>query len=211
MSTRKHWRGPPRWPSAPGPDPSTPIPYETIRNVYEYVEQRQRLLNRNSVPRAFRHRKWTASSRRTAIFIWRSKTVPKSTHDLLRLTSQCSSIREPQKPRLPRRSDPSCSFARTWLNELKVRNIRVNVLSPGAGRHTGFPATRQGDELVVRIPDPAGNDGSSRGNRDGRAVSCFRRFELREWAGVVRRRRLLGHLNSRRIAGININTIGEIS
>jgi len=28
-------------------------------------------------------------------------------------------------------SDPSCSFARTWLNELKGRNIRVNVLSPG--------------------------------------------------------------------------------
>jgi len=23
------------------------------------------------------------------------------------------------------------SFARTWLNELKCRNIRVNVLSPG--------------------------------------------------------------------------------
>jgi Abnormal spindle-like microcephaly-assoc'd, ASPM-SPD-2-Hydin len=42
------------------------------------------------VPRAFRHRKWTASSRRTAIFIWRSKTPPKSTHDLLRLTSQPS-------------------------------------------------------------------------------------------------------------------------
>ena len=49
MSTRKHWRGPPRWPRAPGPDPSTPMPYETIRNVYEYVEQRQRLLNRYRV------------------------------------------------------------------------------------------------------------------------------------------------------------------
>ena len=35
------------------------------------------------------------------------------------------------------------SFARTWLNELKGRNIRVNVLSPG--QVTGFPATRQGD------------------------------------------------------------------
>src|SRR6202521_4778333 len=31
MSTRKHWRGPPRWPRAPGPDPSRPIPHETIR------------------------------------------------------------------------------------------------------------------------------------------------------------------------------------
>src|ERR1019366_913767 len=32
---------------------------------------------------------------------------------------------------------------------------------PGAGRHTGFPTTRQGDEGDVRIPDPAGKDGSS--------------------------------------------------
>jgi NAD(P)-dependent dehydrogenase (short-subunit alcohol dehydrogenase family) len=31
-----------------------------------------------------------------------------------------------QKPRLPKRS-----FARTWLNKLKGRNIRVNVLRPG--------------------------------------------------------------------------------
>src|SRR5205823_5103960 len=37
----------------------------------------------------------------------------------------------------------------------------------------------------------------------GRAVSCFRRFELRERAGIVCRRRLLGHLKGRRI---NINT-----
>jgi hypothetical protein len=27
---------------------------------------------------------------------------------------------------------------------------------PGADRHTGFPANRQGDEADVRIPDPAG-------------------------------------------------------
>ena len=46
MSTRKHWRGHPRWPRAPGPDPSRLIPHETIRKVSEYVEQRQRLLNR---------------------------------------------------------------------------------------------------------------------------------------------------------------------
>jgi NAD(P)-dependent dehydrogenase (short-subunit alcohol dehydrogenase family) len=32
---------------------------------------------------------------------------------------------------------------------------------PGAGRDTGFPATRQGDEGDVRIPDPARKDGSS--------------------------------------------------
>src|ERR1700688_3451870 len=46
MSTRKHWRGPPRWKRTPGPDPSTPIPHETIRKGYEYVEQRQLLLHR---------------------------------------------------------------------------------------------------------------------------------------------------------------------
>ena len=45
MSTRKHWRGPPIRPRAPGPDPSTPTPHDTIRKVSEYVEQRQRPLN----------------------------------------------------------------------------------------------------------------------------------------------------------------------
>ncbi len=60
-------------------------------------------------------------------------------------------MRGSQKPRLPKRSQTQRSFARTWLNELKGRNIRVNVLSPGAGRHTGFPATRQGDEGEPRV------------------------------------------------------------
>jgi hypothetical protein len=46
MSIHKHWRGPPRCPRALGPDPSAPIPHEPIREVYEYVEQRQRFLNR---------------------------------------------------------------------------------------------------------------------------------------------------------------------
>ncbi len=32
---------------------------------------------------------------------------------------------------------------------------------PGADRHTGFSANRQGDEADVRIPDPAGKDGPS--------------------------------------------------
>ena len=35
ISTRKHWRGPPRWTRAPGPDPSKPIPRETIRKVQQ--------------------------------------------------------------------------------------------------------------------------------------------------------------------------------
>jgi hypothetical protein len=29
-TTRKPWRGPPRWARAPGPNPSRPMPYETI-------------------------------------------------------------------------------------------------------------------------------------------------------------------------------------
>jgi len=45
-STPRHWHGPPSWTRAPGPDPSTPIPHGTIHRVYEYVEQRHRLLNR---------------------------------------------------------------------------------------------------------------------------------------------------------------------
>jgi len=47
------------------------------------------------------------------------------------------------------------SFARTWLNELKGRNIRVNVLSPGP------IATPMQDQVLdeeakraIRIPDP---------------------------------------------------------
>src|ERR1035441_4367560 len=46
MSTRKHWRGPPRLPRAPDSNAGTPTPQGTIRKVSEYVEQRQRLLNR---------------------------------------------------------------------------------------------------------------------------------------------------------------------
>src|ERR1700680_3083766 len=46
ISTRKHWRGPPRLPRAPGSNAGTPTPHGTIRKVSEYVEQRQRLLNR---------------------------------------------------------------------------------------------------------------------------------------------------------------------
>jgi hypothetical protein len=46
ISTRKHWRGPPRWTRAPDRDPSTPTPHETIHKFYEYVKKPQRLLNR---------------------------------------------------------------------------------------------------------------------------------------------------------------------
>src|SRR6202042_435868 len=64
---------------------------------------------------------------------------------------------------------------------------------PGADRHTDAgPGSHRGGEADVRSPDSAWKDGSSRGNCGGRAVLGFRRFELREWRGVVRRRRLLG-------------------
>ena len=84
---------PPRWPRAPGPYPSRPIPHETIRRVNEYVEQRQRLLNRKQRAAHVQALEVDRIHRRIAIFIWRSKTPQKSAHDLLRLTSQCSSIR----------------------------------------------------------------------------------------------------------------------
>src|SRR5581483_6146032 len=67
--------------------------------------------------------------------------------------------------------------------------------APRTDRHTyAGPGSHRGGEADVRIPDPAGKDGSSRRNCGGRAVSGFRRFELREWGGVVCRRWLLCHL-----------------
>jgi len=44
---------------------------------------------------------------------------------------------------------------------------------------------------------PRGTMGRPEEICDGRAVSCFRRSELREWGGVVCRRRLLRNLNRR--------------
>ena len=91
------------------------------------------------------------------------------------------------------------SFARTWLNELKGRNIRVNVLSPGP------IATPMQDQVLTAEAKQMFESLIPRGKM-GRpeeiaAVALFLAsddFELREWRGVVRRRRLLGHLNSLR-------------
>jgi len=52
------------------------------------------------------------------------------------------------------------SFARTWLNELKGRNIRVNVLSPGPidtpiQEQIGKEARQLLESLI-----PRGKDGS---------------------------------------------------
>src|SRR6202451_268627 len=88
MSTRKHWRGHPRWPRAPGPDPSTPIPHETNRKVNDSGS----IIMIGSV----------ASVKGFPGF-----GVYAASKAVLR------------------------SFARTWLNELKGRKIRVNLLSPG--------------------------------------------------------------------------------
>src|ERR1700691_1107712 len=44
---------------------------------------------------------------------------------------------------------------------------------------------------------PRGKMGRPEEICDGRAVSCFRRSELREWGGFVCRRRLLRNLNRR--------------
>ena len=92
------------------------------------------------------------------------------------------------------------SFARTWLNELKGRNIRVNVLSPGP------IATPMQDQVLTEEAKRMFESLIPRGKM-GRpeeiaAVALFLAsddFELREWCGVVRRRRLLGHLNSLRL------------
>jgi NAD(P)-dependent dehydrogenase (short-subunit alcohol dehydrogenase family) len=80
-------------------------------------------------------------------------------------------------------------------NELKGRNIRVNVLSPGP------IATPMQDQVLTEEAKQMFESLIPRGKM-GRleeiatvALSCFRRFELREWCGVVCQRRLLGHLN----------------
>src|SRR6202171_5323951 len=88
MSTRKHWRGPPRRPRAPGSDPSTPIPHETIRKVNDGG----------------------------SIIMTGSVASVKGFPGFGVYSASKAALR---------------SFARTWLNELKGRNIRVNVLSSG--------------------------------------------------------------------------------
>jgi NAD(P)-dependent dehydrogenase (short-subunit alcohol dehydrogenase family) len=53
------------------------------------------------------------------------------------------------------------SFARTWLNELKGRKIRVNVLSPGQVNTPDSQRLDKGNEGDVRVPNPSRQDGSS--------------------------------------------------
>src|ERR1700683_416806 len=88
MSTRKHWRGPPRWPRAPGSNAGAPTPHGTIRKVNDGG----------------------------SIIMTRSVASVKGFPGFGVYSAGKAALR---------------SFARTWLNELKGRNIRVNVLSPG--------------------------------------------------------------------------------
>src|ERR1700687_578323 len=114
MSTRKHWRGPPRRPRAPGPDASTPIPHETIRKVNDGGS----IIMTGSVASV---KGFPGFGEKGGIALIRTHVAQRT----------------------------------------EVQEYPGERAEPGADRHTGFPATRQGDEGDVRIPDPPGKDGSS--------------------------------------------------
>jgi NAD(P)-dependent dehydrogenase (short-subunit alcohol dehydrogenase family) len=89
------------------------------------------------------------------------------------------------------------SFARTWLNELKGRNIRLNVLGPGpiATPMQEEVLTKEAKEMFGSLI-PRGKMGRSEEIATVALFLASDDSELREWGGVVRRRRLLGHLIS---------------
>ena len=66
-----------------------------------------------------------------------------------------------QKPRLPKRSQILALIRTHVAQRTEGQEYPSERAEPGADRHTGFPANRQGDEAAVRIPDPAGKDGAS--------------------------------------------------
>jgi len=68
---------------------------------------------------------------------------------------------ESQKPRLPKRSQILALIRAHVAQRTEGQECPGERAEPGADRHTGFPANRQGDEGDVRISDPAGKDGSS--------------------------------------------------
>ena len=97
------------------------------------------------------------------------------------------------------------AWARVWLNELRDRRIRVNVLTPGQ------VATPKQEELfdeetkaAVRVADPAGRDGPPRGDRHRRAVPRLGRLELRQRHGTGRRRRHHGDLNGGKARAVTL-------
>ncbi len=95
------------------------------------------------------------------------------------------------------------AFARGWLNELKGRNIRVNVLHPGpiATPMQNQVLTEEAKRMFESLI-PRGTMGSPEEIATAALFLASDDFELREWAGVVGRWRLLGHLKG---SGININ------
>jgi NAD(P)-dependent dehydrogenase (short-subunit alcohol dehydrogenase family) len=69
------------------------------------------------------------------------------------------------------------AWARVWLNELKDRSIRVNVLTPRPGRHRQAGRTlRRGHQAPGRVPHPPRPDGPPRRNRHGRPLPRLRRL-----------------------------------
>ena len=81
------------------------------------------------------------------------------------------------------------SFARTWTVDLKARNIRVNVLSPGTIDTPILDGVPEGRHRRVRRAHPPRHHGASRGDRDCGALPRLERFQLRHGERAVRRRR----------------------
>jgi NAD(P)-dependent dehydrogenase (short-subunit alcohol dehydrogenase family) len=87
------------------------------------------------------------------------------------------------------------NFARSWILDVKDRRIRINAISPGPIRTPpGRPRRSRsfGSARSARLscrPDPARPRRRTAGNRQGRAVPCLRRFQLRQRRRAFRVRR----------------------
>jgi NAD(P)-dependent dehydrogenase (short-subunit alcohol dehydrogenase family) len=91
------------------------------------------------------------------------------------------------------------AWARVWLNELRDRKIRVNVLTPRPGRHRQTGRTvRRVHQGRIRVPDPPRKDGPPRRERHRRPVPRLRRLQLRQRPGTGHRRRRHRHLTIHR-------------
>ena len=91
------------------------------------------------------------------------------------------------------------AYARVWVAELRDRNIRVNVLTPGQVATPLMEAVLS-EEMKAQFESviPRGKDGQPGGDRRGGAVPRLRRLELRQRHGAGRRRRRHGDLSERR-------------
>jgi NAD(P)-dependent dehydrogenase (short-subunit alcohol dehydrogenase family) len=72
------------------------------------------------------------------------------------------------------------SFARTWTMDLKARNIRVNVLSPGT-INTPILEPLGKDHRLIRLAHSARNDGATGRDRDRCALFGLERLQFRNW------------------------------